>query len=193
MTILLKKPCPEVVDVDCLPQQRLDLVVEHPRPLGLGNSTTILGAAHSGIDSSFQQDTVQQGVLGPPGSENSCAQLNFITLPGTAHSESGSPLPESTILEGHSDPPGSEVPYIPIRCQIDRIWGNWGEYMLVPKWRSWAVQQLGVEHLTLGVDLFATPWTTAAPLFITREMDAFSFHWGSLQESDSHLLWAKPL
>ena len=73
---------------------------------------------------------------------------------------------------------------------IHRVWGNWGEYMLIPRWRQWALQQLGVDQLTIGVDLFATPWTTVAPKFISKEMDSFSFHWPSLVESDNHLLWA---
>jgi hypothetical protein len=64
--------------------------------------------------------------------------------------------------------------------------------MLIPKWRKWALEKLGVGDLILGVDLFATPWTTAAPLFITKEMDSFGFDWGALQASSSHLLWANP-
>jgi hypothetical protein len=55
--------------------------------------------------------------------------------------------------------------------------------MLIPKWRKWALEKLGVGDLILGVDLFATPWTTAAPLLITKEMDSFSFDWGALQAS----------
>ena len=77
-------------------------------------------------------------------------------------------------------------------CVIERIWGNWGEYMLLPKWRVWALKELGVDHLILGVDLFSTPWTSAAPKFITKEMDSFGYDWSSLIESDSHFLWANP-
>ena len=76
--------------------------------------------------------------------------------------------------------------------QVSRVWGNWGEYTLVPKWREWALAHLGVGHIDLGVDLFATPWSSAAPLFITKEMDAFSFSWGALQPGGSTLLWANP-
>ena len=42
-------------------------------------------------------------------------------------------------------------------ANIGRVWGNWGEYMLIPKMRQWAMEQLGVSTCTLGVDLFATP------------------------------------
>ena len=64
--------------------------------------------------------------------------------------------------------------------------------MLIPKWRDWALQQLGVAELNLSVDLFATPWTTCAPLFLTQELDSFSYDWGSLQASLDDLLWANP-
>ena len=64
--------------------------------------------------------------------------------------------------------------------------------MLVPKWRDWALMQLGVSDYFLGVDLFATPWTTTAPLFISKEMDSFSYDWGQLKQSEDHLLWANP-
>lgn len=83
-------------------------------------------------------------------------------------------------------------PVDPNSHQVSRVWGNWGEYTLVPKWRRWALAHLGVGHLPLGVDLFATPWSSAAPLFITKEMDAFSFNWGALQPDGSTLLWANP-
>ena len=76
--------------------------------------------------------------------------------------------------------------------RVARVWGNWGEYMLIPKWREWALQQLGVADMTLAVDLFTAPWSTAAPFLITKEMDAFTFDWSRLQPSDKHLLWANP-
>ena len=91
--------------------------------------------------------------------------------------------------EAPEDPPSPDVRG---SIFIGRVLGNWGEYMLVPKWREWALKKLGVDNLILGVDLFATPWTTAAPLFISKGMDAFTFDWGSLQQSESHLLWANP-
>ena len=75
---------------------------------------------------------------------------------------------------------------------VSRVWGNWGEYMLVPEWREWALDQLGVGESVLTVDLFATPWTTAAPYFISEEMDAFSFDWGALLLSEVQMLWANP-
>ena len=64
--------------------------------------------------------------------------------------------------------------------------------MLVPEWRNWAMDQLGLADLVLTVDLFATPWTTAAPFFVTKEMDAFSFDWGQLLLSEAQCLWANP-
>ena len=75
---------------------------------------------------------------------------------------------------------------------VARVWGNWGEYMLIPERRRDALVELGVGHVELGVDLFATPWATAAPLFITKEMDSFSFDWGSLMSDGDTILWANP-
>jgi hypothetical protein len=69
------------------------------------------------------------------------------------------------------------------------VWGNWGEYTLDPKWRAWALQ---VADVPVRIDLFAEPWSAAADLYITREMDAFSYDWGKLQEGSSGLLWANP-
>ena len=76
--------------------------------------------------------------------------------------------------------------------QISRVWGNWGEYTLDPYWRNWALSQLGVGEVPIRVDLFSEPWSAAADLYITREMDAFSFDWGALQEGTQELLWANP-
>ena len=75
---------------------------------------------------------------------------------------------------------------------VNRVWGNWGEYTLDPQKRQWALDQLGVGHLPIRVDLFAEPWSAAAELFITKEMDAFSFNWGALHEGSEALLWANP-
>ena len=76
--------------------------------------------------------------------------------------------------------------------RIQRVWGNFGEYTLDPKWRQWALERLGVGDLDIRVDLFSEPWSSAADLYITREMDAFSFNWGRLQEGSPNILWANP-
>ena len=76
--------------------------------------------------------------------------------------------------------------------KVARVGGKWGEYLLDPKWRFWALQQMGVESLPIMVDLFSSPWNAAAPLYITKEMDAFSFDWSKLQGGEEALLWANP-
>ena len=63
---------------------------------------------------------------------------------------------------------------------VMRVWGNWGEYMLDPKWRAWGMEGLGIGEVSIVVDLFATPWTAAAPLYITKEMNSFAYDWGRL-------------
>lgn len=73
-----------------------------------------------------------------------------------------------------------------------RVWGNWGEYTLDPKWRTWVLKRLGVPDIPILVDLFAEPWSAAAPLYITKGMDALSFFWPSLQEGYSGILWGNP-
>ena len=40
---------------------------------------------------------------------------------------------------------------------IARVWGSRGEYTLDPRWRTWALQRLGVGHLPILIDLFAEP------------------------------------
>ena len=81
----------------------------------------------------------------------------------------------------------------PARPQrIQRVWGNWGEYTLDPKWRKWALDRMGVGDLPIHVDLFAEPWSAATDLYITRDMDAFSYDWGPLQEGSRGILWANP-
>ena len=73
------------------------------------------------------------------------------------------------------------------------MWGNWGEYMLDPKWRAWGMEGLGIGEVSIAVDLFATPWTAAAPLFITKEMNSFGYDWGRLCATQGEsLLWANP-
>ena len=54
------------------------------------------------------------------------------------------------------------------------------------------MDQLGVGDKVTSIDLFATPWTTAAPIFITKEMDSFSYDWGALLRSEEQILWANP-
>lgn len=76
--------------------------------------------------------------------------------------------------------------------RITRVWGNWGEYTLDPKWRVWALEALGVQSKKISVDLFASPWDAAAPLYITKAMNAFTFDWASLSTGPDDLLWANP-
>ena len=52
--------------------------------------------------------------------------------------------------------------------------------MLLPKFRTWALDHLGVGERPIAVDLFASPTMTAADRYITREMDAFTFNWAAL-------------
>ena len=39
-------------------------------------------------------------------------------------------------------PPTSLVVRVNL-SHIERVWGNWGEYMLIPKWRKWAFGKIG--------------------------------------------------
>ena len=64
--------------------------------------------------------------------------------------------------------------------------------MLAPEWRKWGLEQLGEADNHISVDLFASPWAAAAPIFITKELDSFSFSWASLCEGENPLLWANP-
>ena len=77
-------------------------------------------------------------------------------------------------------------------CLVNRVWGNWGEYTLDPKWREWALSQLGLAGTPIRVDLFAEPWSATVPTFITAQMDCFSYNWGKLQAGSDELLWANP-
>ena len=97
----------------------------------------------------------------------------------------------------HEDDSGGETDVLRILIdetprRVSRVWGSWGEYTLDPKWRQWALQQLGVGEVPILVDLFSEPWSAAADLFITKAMDSFSFNWGALQEGSAGLLWANP-
>ena len=73
-----------------------------------------------------------------------------------------------------------------------KAYGSWEEFMLLPKWREWALKHLGAENREIGVDLFASIAMRASDLFITREMDAFTFDWASLYPAPNDILWATP-
>ena len=73
-----------------------------------------------------------------------------------------------------------------------KAYGSWEEFMLLPQWREWALKHLGAEGRIIGVDLFASISMRASDLFITREMDAFTFDWASLRPLPDSFLWAKP-
>lgn len=77
---------------------------------------------------------------------------------------------------------------------VNRRWWRHtnGEYTLAPEWREWALEKLGVGPQQVKVDLFATPEKAARSLFVTRTMDAFSFNWHELVESEDEVLWANP-
>jgi hypothetical protein len=76
--------------------------------------------------------------------------------------------------------------------RVEPIRSEWGNYMLHPKWRKWALDELGVGEDPIEVDLFASPGMTAAPLFITKDMDAFAYSWELLMSHENGLLWANP-
>ena len=63
---------------------------------------------------------------------------------------------------------------------------------MAPQLRTLALQQLGVQEHEVTLDLFATQEREARPLFVTREMDAFTFDWGRLTEGEEETLWANP-
>ena len=64
--------------------------------------------------------------------------------------------------------------------------------MLLPEWRQWSLEKLSMADRPIIVDLFASPTMTAAPLFITREMDAFTYNWTRLNSESHTILWANP-
>ena len=64
--------------------------------------------------------------------------------------------------------------------------------MLLPEWRHWCLEKLEISHIPIAVDLFASPTMTAAPLFITKQMDAFTFNWAELNYIPHTMLWANP-
>ena len=64
--------------------------------------------------------------------------------------------------------------------------------MLLPEWRQWSLEKLGVANRPIAVDLFASPTMTAAPQFITRDMDAFTYNWSKLNAIPHTILWANP-
>ena len=67
-----------------------------------------------------------------------------------------------------------------------------GEYTLAPELREWALEKLGVGPAQVKIDLFATPEKAARSLFVTRSMDAFTYNWHELAESEDEVLWANP-
>ena len=108
---------------------------------------------------------------------------------------SGPREPASVIaLPAEGEPLDDEPPPYPpaVAALIARVWGSWGEYTLDPRWRTWALQQLGLGNLPILVDLYAEPWNATAHMFITREMNAMTFSWAKLQEGVEGLLWANP-
>ena len=64
--------------------------------------------------------------------------------------------------------------------------------MLLPEWRQWCLDKLQLSDRPISVDLFASPTMASAPLFITKEMDAFQYNWAHLSSIPHTLLWANP-
>ena len=65
-------------------------------------------------------------------------------------------------------------------------------YTLVPETRDWALEQLGIPKGSVALDLFATRQNATHPLYITKEMDAFTYSWDQLTGHSSQVLWANP-
>ena len=65
-------------------------------------------------------------------------------------------------------------------------------YRLTTLVRDKALWDIGVakEHIT--VDLFASNVNASCPLYITKRMDAFTYHWPSLCVKPTDILWANP-
>jgi len=72
------------------------------------------------------------------------------------------------------------------------LYGSQEEFMLLPEFVDMAVHNLGLAGRHIGVDLFAAPTLKQCDLFITRDMDSFTFDWGNLYAAQSGLLWANP-
>ena len=64
--------------------------------------------------------------------------------------------------------------------------------MLLPEWRQWCLVLLHMADRPIAADLFASPTMTAAPLFVTKEMDAFTYNWANLNSVAHTILWANP-
>ena len=80
---------------------------------------------------------------------------------------------------------------MPKEVGINPVWRVWGEYCLAPKWREWAISRMDLDPSQIKIDLFADEKNAARPLFISRDMDAFSFNWSNLVEGEE-ILWANP-
>jgi hypothetical protein len=65
-------------------------------------------------------------------------------------------------------------------------------YRLHHEVRDKALWDIGVNKDHITVDLFASHVNNCCPLFITRDMDAFSYHWPNLCTSTQDILWANP-
>ena len=136
------------------------------------------------------QAMVDDGSPGPVTTrqEVSSSCMDHESVQQESDTESFGSLVDHDRRMGTSPAPGREVP----QQRIARVWGNWGEYTLDPQWRQWALEQLGVGDVPIRVDLFSEPWSSAAEMFITRQMDAFTYDWGALQKDTQMLLWANP-
>ena len=66
-------------------------------------------------------------------------------------------------------------------------------YNLMPHIRDQVLFALGVDPLSIQVDLFASTENAQCQLFVTKQMDAFTFSWDKLTEDGHHLLWMNPL
>ena len=122
------------------------------------------------------------------------ASRSTATTFGETSSQRGSPCTDESLTILPADPE-TQLLWVLLdeaTGHVNRVWGNWGEYTLDPKWRDWALDKLGAAKAPIHIDLFAEPWSATAPMYITRDMDAFSYNWTALQEESGGLLWANP-
>jgi hypothetical protein len=100
------------------------------------------------------------------------------------------------VIQKHPDSksPQADAPLIHPEVNEAFIgsYGSWEEFMLLDNWRQKALDQLGVGHRPIAVDLFASPTMKAANMFITREMDAMTFRWSTLHTNSDSILWGNP-
>ena len=65
-------------------------------------------------------------------------------------------------------------------------------YCLTPKIRKQVLAGLGVPEDWVQLDLFASEQNASHPVYITKQMDAFTYNWAELLSASHQVLWVNP-